>query len=102
MVKQYTYKEFSRLLMRVINDKEGAYHCTPETVSIIRTILYTNYPYQQDDIEYIADTINYHLRRLQYKGDKRRFPISRYLDSICSDEFYVTEYLDRDKERRSG
>lgn len=93
MIKQFTYKEFLRLLMRVADDNGRAYHCTLETISLIRHILATDYPYQQDDIEYIADTINYHLRCLQYKGEKRRFPISKYLDQICKDEFYISEYL---------
>ena len=93
MIKQYKYKEFERLLERVAADDQGAYHCTPETVRSIRDILHTKYPYQQDDIEYILDVVNYHLRRLQYKGDKQRFPVSKYLDMICKDEFYITNFL---------
>lgn len=93
MAKQFTYKEFWNLLVRIANDDGTDYHCAPETIHVIRNILHTDYPYQEDDVEYISDMINYHLRRLQYNGCKRRFPVSKYLDQICAGEFYITEFL---------
>ena len=93
MAKQFKYKEFLRILERVAGNSDSAYHCTPNTIQVIRNILHTDYPYQQDDIEYIMDVMNYHLRCQQYTGNKQRFPISRYLDQICSDDLYVAEFL---------
>lgn len=98
MIKQFTYKEFYRLLVRVAHNDGTAYHCTPETIQTIRNILNTDYPYQEDDIEYILDVTNYHLRCLQYNGVKQRFPISKYLDLICKDEFYISEFLNTKQE----
>lgn len=93
MAKQFTYKQFERLLVRVADDNDTFYHCIPKTVQIIRDILTIDYPYQQDDIEYIADMVNFHLRSLQYCGDKWRFPISKYLDEICQGELYLSEFI---------
>lgn len=97
MAKQFTYKEFWRILTRVTHN-DDTYHCNSDTIQLLRNILDTDYPYQEDDIEYLLDVTNYHLRRLQYKGVKQRFPISSYLDLICKDDFYITEFLDRKQE----
>ncbi len=91
---QFLYAEYIRLLERVILNKSGFYHCSPETICILRHILYTEYPYQEDDIEYLMDMTNYYIRKSGYSGRKSRFPISKYLDLICKDEFYIDAYAE--------
>ena len=86
---QFLYTEYLRLLERIILNKSGFYHCKPETLYMLRQILYTEYPYQEDDIEYLMDMTNYFIRKSGYSGRKSRFPISKYLDLICQDEFYI-------------
>lgn len=89
---QFLYAEYLRLLKRVILNRSGFYHCRPETICTLRKIVYTDYPYQQDDLEYLMDMTNYYIRKSGYSGRKSRFPISKYLDMICKDEFYIDEY----------
>lgn len=91
---QFLYAEYLRLLERVILNKSGFYHCRLETICILRQILYTEYPYQEDDIEYLMDMTNYHMRTSGYSGRKSRFPISKYLDLICQDELYINAYAE--------
>lgn len=59
---------------------------------MLRQILYTEYPYQEDGIEYLMDMTNYYIRKSGYSGRKSRFPISKYLDLICQDEFYINSF----------
>ena len=89
---QFLYAEYLRLLERVILNKSGFYHCKPETLCVLRQILYTEYPYQEDDIEYLMDMTNYYIRKSGYIGGKSRFPISKYLDAISKDEFYISSF----------
>ena len=89
---QFLYAEYLRLLERVILNKSGFYHCKPETLCVLRQILYTEYPYQEDDIEYLMDMTNYYIRKSGYIGRKSRFPISKYLDAISKDEFYISSF----------
>lgn len=89
---KFLYAEYLRLLERVILNKSGFYHCRPETICVLRQILYTDYPYQEDDLEYLMDMTNYYMRKSGYSGRKSRFPISKYLDLICRDDFYIDEY----------
>lgn len=89
---QFLYAEYLRLLERVILNKSEFYHCKPETLCILRQILYTEYPYQEDDIEYLMDMTNYYIRKSGYTGRKSRFPISKYLDAISKDEFYISSF----------
>ena len=89
---KFQYAEYLRLLERVILNKSGFYHCRPETICTLRQILYTDYPYQEDDLEYLMDMTNYYIRKSGYSGRKSRFPISKYLDLICRDEFYIDAY----------
>lgn len=90
--QQFLYAEYLRLLERVILNTSGFYHCRPETVQTIRDILYTDYPYQEDDIEFLMDMTNYYIRQSGYSGKKSRFPISKYLDMICQEELYLNLY----------
>ena len=79
---QFLYAEYLRLLERVILNKSGFYHCKPETLCVLRQILYTEYPYQEDDIEYLMDMTNYYIL----------VTISKYLDAISKDEFYISSF----------
>lgn len=92
VVPQFLYAEYLRLLERIILNRSGFYHCKPETLCVLRQILYTEYPYQEDDIEYLMDMTNYHMRKSEYSGRKSRFPISKYLDTICQDELYISAF----------
>lgn len=38
------------------------------------------------------DITNYYIRKSGYSGRKSRFPISKYLDLICQDEFYINSF----------
>lgn len=98
---QFLYAEYIRLLERVILNKSGLYHCKSETINILHQILYTEYPYQEDDIEYLMDMTNYHMRKSGYSGRKSRFPVSKYLDLICQDEFYIDEYVKQEQHQTS-
>lgn len=91
---QFLYAEYKRLLERVILNKSGFYHCQPETLCTLRRILYTEYPYQEDDLEYLMDMTNYYIRNSGYSGRKSRFPISKCLDLICRDEFYINAFAE--------
>lgn len=42
---QFLYAEYLRLLERIILNKSEFYHCKPETLCMLRQILYTEYPY---------------------------------------------------------
>ena len=94
---QFLYAEYLRLLEQVILNKSGHYHCRPETICTLRHILYTDYPYQEDDLEYLMDMTNYYIRKSGYSGRKSRFPISKYLDLICRDKFYIDDYAKPDQ-----
>ena len=88
-VPQFHLEEFTRLLHRA-SGTDAFLHCAPETKDIIRQILTTDYPEQEDDIEYLMDMINYELRKRGYSGPKRRFPATKYLDQLCRDPLYIT------------
>lgn len=88
-VPQFHLEEFTRLLHRA-SGIDAFLHCAPETKEIIRRILTTDYPEQEDDIEYLMDMINYEMRRRGYSDPKRRFPATKYLDRLCRDPLYIT------------
>lgn len=92
-VPQFLFAEYERLLHRIADDSEGRFSCRPETISTIRCILNTDYPYREDDIEYLMDMTNYQMRLNGYTGKKSRYPISRPLDQFCSDELYIDSFL---------
>lgn len=87
-VPQFHLEEFIRLLERASCGDEFI-HCRPETTRIIRQILQTDYPEREDDIEYLMDMINYEMRKKDYRGPKRRFPVTRHLDRLCADPLYI-------------
>ena len=89
---QFHFAEFERLLKRAICGHDSFYHCSAVTVATIKDILYTDYPEQEDDIEFLMDMVNYHLRQTGYKGSKPRFPVSRHLDQFCAEPLYINTY----------
>lgn len=91
-VPQFHLEEFTRLLHRAAG-ADDFLHCRPETKVIIRQILWTDYPEQEDDIEYLMDMINYEMRKKSYHGPKRRFPATKHLDRLCSGPLYITSWL---------
>lgn len=88
-IPQFHFEEFVRLLQRA-SGNDAFLHCKPETKERIKQILLTDYPEQEDDIEYLMDMINYEMRKKGYYGPKRRFPATKYLDRLCSDPLYIT------------
>ena len=88
-IPQFHLEEFTRLLHRA-SGNDAFLHCAPETKEIIRQLLTTDYPEQEDDIEYLMDMINYEMRKRGYSGPKRRFPATKYLDLLCKEPLYIT------------
>lgn len=88
-IPQFQTAEFERLLKRVAGRQDSFYHCSVTTVSIIKDILYTDYPEREDDIEFLMDMINYQMRKSGYIGRKARFPVSRHLDLFCAEPLYI-------------
>lgn len=94
-MKYYKYADFYRLLQKIIADTTGTYHCAPLTLRFLKLILITEYPYKEEDIEYIMDMINFYMRKKNYTGPKKMFPISKYLDKICRQDFYIDQYVNK-------
>lgn len=85
----FKYCEFYRLLEKIVLNESGMYHCHADTIALLKQILYSDYEYQKDDIEYIMDMINYYMNDSGYSGKKSRFPLCKYLDLICQGDFYI-------------
>lgn len=85
---QFKLEEFTRLLQRAA-DNDSFLHCNPETKAVLQQILSTDYPEQEDDIEFLMDMINYEMRKREYSGQKRRFPATKYLDRLCAEPLYI-------------
>lgn len=85
---QFFYKEFSRLLERAAGD-DNFLHCNSHTKTVLRQILSTDYPEQEDDIEFLMDMVNYKMRNRNYTGQKHRFPATKILDQLCSEPLYI-------------
>lgn len=94
-IPQFHTAEFERLLERVISGQDNFYHCSAATVSIIKDILYTDYPEREDDLEFLMDMVNYQMRSSGYTGRKPRFPVSRHLDRLCAEPLYINTYRKR-------
>lgn len=88
-IPQFKIVEFIRLLERVIKENESYYHCEPFTVAVLSQILVTDYPEQEDDIEFLMDMINYQMRTKKYTGRKSYFPVSKHLDQLVKEPLYI-------------
>lgn len=87
-VPQFHYEEFARLLERAAGTDEFL-HCSAHTKAVLRRLLSTDYPEQEDDIEFLMDMVNYEMRRRNYTGQKRRFPVTKILDRLCNEPLYI-------------
>lgn len=88
-VPQFHLEEFTRLLQRTI-DGDDFLHCNSHTKVILEKILSSDYPEQEDDIEFLMDMVNYEMRKRDYTGRKRRFPVTKLLDQLCCEPFYIS------------
>ena len=80
---QYKLPEFIRLLEHIATDKDQSFHCSDSTYTTISKLLET-----EDDLEYLMDIVNISL---EHTGctNKKRFPVSKYLDWACSNNLYI-------------
>jgi len=85
---QYKLSEFIRLLEHVATDKDQSFHCSDSTYTTISKLLETEYDEKEDDLEYLMDIVNISL---EHTGctNKKRFPVSKYLDWACSNNLYI-------------
>lgn len=95
VVKQFKYSEFKTILTMMI-ERSKLYQLDLFSLKKIRLILYTDYPEQIDDLEYLIDMVNYYIRKnkLFYQRSHRAAYlniISRYLNEILTSEFYIDE-----------
>lgn len=97
-IPQFLYAEYERLLYRIAGSTESFSSCRPETITTIQHILYTDYPFREDDIEYLMDMTNYYMRLKEYTGRKNRFPVGRYLDQFCDNELYIDLVSEKKRE----
>ncbi len=89
-IAQYKNKEFRRLLSRVASERNLSFHCKKSTYDTISTLLSSNYPGKDDDIDFLMDVVNISLKKKRCT-DKHRFPISRCLDQACQNCLYLHE-----------
>lgn len=87
-VPQFHFEEFTRLLEGAAGTDEFL-HCNAHTKAVLRRLLSTDYPEQEDDIEFLMDMVNYEMRRRNYTGQKRRFPVTKILDRLCNEPLYI-------------
>ena len=85
---QYGLPEFIKLLERVAIDKDQSFHCSNFTYATISKLLETEYDEKEDDLEYLLDIINISLEQTGCTN-KKRFPVSKYLDWACSNDLYI-------------
>ncbi len=89
-MKQFQYLEFVNTLQKILEGKENRLLCRYSTKSMIAKILHTDYPYREDDIEYLLDMVNYQMRMTNYDSKKKYYKLGRALDHIILDsEFYL-------------
>ena len=93
---QFHMAEFERLLTRIVSGNESFYHCSAATIATLKEILHTDYPEREDDIEFLMDMVNYHMRQSGYSSAKSRFPISRHLDQLCAEPLYLSTRKEKD------
>lgn len=93
-MKQFKYLEFVNKLHKVLEDKETRYHCKYKTRVKLENILGIDYPYKEDDIEYLMDMVNYHMRNTGYDSKKKYYKLGQVLDSIMAESvFYIDEIV---------
>ena len=102
-VKQFQYQEFYNALSKILCGEESRFYCKPATRKLICKIMNTDYPYKDDDIEYLLDMVNYELRLVHYDSKKKYFKLGKTLDKIVLDsEFYIDAYIKNNIEYIAG
>lgn len=87
-IKLFKPMEFEKYLKRIAEEKNNSFHCRENTYRVLEQILNTDYDERGADLDYLMDIVNVSLERTQCTN-KKRFPISKYLDWACQNELYV-------------
>lgn len=87
-IKLFKPMEFENYLKRIAEEKNHSFHCRENTYRVLELILNTDYDERGADLDYLMDIVNVSLERTQCTN-KKRFPISKYLDWACQNELYV-------------
>ena len=87
-IKLFKPMEFENYLKRIAEEKNHSFHCREKTYRVLEQILNTDYDERGADLDYLMDIVNVSLERSQCTN-KKRFPISKYLDWACQNELYV-------------
>lgn len=87
-IKLFKPMEFENYLKRIAEEKNHSFHCRENTYRVLEQILNTDYDGRGADLDYLMDIVNVSLERTQCTN-KKRFPISKYLDWACQNELYV-------------
>ena len=87
-IKLFKPMEFENYLKRIAEEKIHSFHCREITYRVLEQILNTDYDERGADLDYLMDIVNVSLERTQCTN-KKRFPISKYLDWACQNELYV-------------
>lgn len=102
-MKQFQYLEFLNALHKLLEGNENRFLCRYSTKTMVAKILSTDYPYQEDDIEYLLDMVNYHMRLLNYESKKQYFKLGKALDKIIPEsEFYLDSCSSQSEEVKIG
>lgn len=102
-MKQFQYQEFISALQKLLDGKENRLLCRYSTKHKIERILDTDYPYQEDDIEYLLDMVNYQMRLTNYDSNKKYYKLGKVLDGIILDsELYLDSIIPEVEEARIG
>lgn len=80
--------EFERYLKRIADERNTSFCCADETYNTLSKILNTDYEDRRADLDYLMDIINVSLEQTKCTN-KKRFPISKYLDWACQNSLYV-------------
>ena len=92
-MKQFQYLEFMSALQKLLESNENRFQCRYSTKMTVDRILRTEYPYKEDDIEYLLDMVNYEMRLTDYDSKKKYYKLGKVLDKIVPEsEFYVDQF----------
>ena len=102
-MKQFQYLEFMNALQKLLTCTENRFQCRYSTKKMVERILSTEYPYKEDDIEYLLDMVNYEMRLTDYDSKKKYYKLGKVLDKIIPEsEFYVDQCAPASEEVKIG
>lgn len=87
-IKLFKPMVFEKYLKQITEERNRSFHCSEKTYDILEQILNTDYDERRADLDYLMDIVNVSLERTQCTN-KKRFPISKYLDWACQNDLYV-------------